>query len=169
MTQLVPTAVENRSRQADIAADEAREELAKKNAHFVQWQKPSMAEFRRLIGQNTLAAQLLILFAEKMDKRNAIMISNDTIGQIMGVSRASITRAIRILKEENWIQIVKISSANAYVLNNKVFWQTSGNLKHASFSAQIIASASEQDQKDLADDARLKSLPPLVHMPFSRH
>lgn len=167
MTQLVPTTVENRARQSDISVDEAREELEKKNYHFVQWQKRSMSDFRRLMGQNTLAAQLLVLFAEKMDKKNAIMISNDTIGLIMGVSRASITRAIRVLKNENWIQIVKISSANAYVINHKVFWQTAGNLKYASFSAQIIASADEQDQKDLADKARLKQLPSMVHMPFS--
>lgn len=163
MTQLVPTPVENRARQADIAADEAREELAKKNAHFVQWQESSISEVRRLARCHPAALQVLLVLVEKMNKQNAIMISKQTLAEILGFSRATLTRSISTLRNENWIQIVKIGAANAYVLNNRVFWRAAGNLKHTSFSATIVASESEQAPADMKD-VRLKKLPPLAHL-----
>ncbi|MCX3506454.1 plasmid replication initiation protein, partial [Escherichia coli] len=66
---------------------------------------------------------------------------------ITGVSRPTVGRAIKLLKDDNWIDTVKVGNANAYCVNEKVFWQAGRNQrKYAIFSATVIASESEQDE-----------------------
>ena len=120
------------------------EEEVRKNNNFIQVGRTSIADLRRLQVQDQFAAYLLWLFVEKMNKQNAIMISVKTIMQITGKSRATVMRAIARLRDEQWIQIVKVGTASAYVLNNIVFWSDYAHRKYATFSATIVASQDEQ-------------------------
>ena len=77
---------------------------------------------------------------------NAVVCSYGTLCEVTGVSRPTVGRAIKLLKDENWIDTVKIGNASAYCVNERVFWQAGRNQrKYAVFSATVIASASEQD------------------------
>ncbi|MFX3943901.1 hypothetical protein ACJBXQ_11380, partial [Streptococcus suis] len=77
---------------------------------------------------------LLMVLAQSMDKQNAVMISFKAMQQILGKSRPTLDRAVRLLREDNWIQVVKVGTANAYVLNSAVFWTDRGDKRHmASF------------------------------------
>ena len=44
---------------------------------------------------------------------NAVVCSYTTLCEVTGVSRPTVGRAIKLLKEDNWIDTVKISNANA--------------------------------------------------------
>jgi CTP:phosphocholine cytidylyltransferase-like protein len=101
-----------------------------------------------------------MLFGEKMNRQNGILMSQQTIMEITGLSRASVQRGIKLLEDEKWVQPVKIGTAKAYVINSRVFWQADGKTKLASFSAQIVASAAEQDYKpEDWDGVRLRHFP----------
>lgn len=166
---LVPEEVHQRAQQQHLKEREASEELAKKNHNFLQVQKRNLKEFRRLIKENPTAAQLMFLFAEKMNRQNALMCSFNTLGEITGLSRSTLSKAIALLKKEQWIEVLKVGTANAYLINHAVFWQDTADKKnsHFVFGATIIASMSEQDEgaatKESWKDVELR------HFPFLHH
>ena len=78
------------------------------------------------------------------------------------MSRASVARALKLLKEDNWIDSVKIGNATAYAVNARVFWQAGRHQKqYAIFQATVIASGTEQDS-----DFKLKAKQSIRHIPF---
>jgi Fe2+ or Zn2+ uptake regulation protein len=145
----------------DLAAKEASEALAKKNWNFLQIEKSSLREFRRLADQSPKALKVLLVLAEKMNRENALMVSRHTLSEITGLSTATLTRAIALLRDEKWIQIIKVGTSNVYRVNSKAFWQSSGDKKYSSFRATIFASETEQEEK--WDDIELKRFPLLEH------
>ena len=60
---------------------------------------------------------------------NAVVCSYTTLCEITGVSRPTVGRAIKLLKDDQWIDTVKIGNANAYCVNERVFWQAGRNQK----------------------------------------
>lgn len=131
-------------RKAVHSAEDKAIEADKKNGNFLQLEKSNMTNMRGLISVSPKAAELLFLLAEHMNHQNALVISMKTLMQILNWSRPTISEAVRILSVDKWIQVVKIGTANAYVINSGVFWQAARNLKLATFSAQIVANADEQ-------------------------
>lgn len=153
----------------DLADKDAAEEQAKKNYNFLQVEVKTLKEFRRLADQSPKALKLLFTLAEKMNKMNAIMASNATLSELAGMSIPTVTRSIKLLKEEKWIQVIRIGTANAYVINSTVFWKSTGDLKHASFHAQIIATSSEQTEPvEKLQAATLKHFPFLDYDPAAK-
>lgn len=150
----------------NLREKEDAEAQAKKNYNFLQVEVKTLKEFRRLADQSPKALKLLFTLAEKMNRQNAIMASNATLSQIAGMSIPTVTRAIKLLKDERWIQVVRIGTANAYVINSTVFWKSTGDQKHASFHAQIIATSTEQpDPVESWEGVTLKHFPFLDHDP----
>ena len=95
---------------------------------------------------------------------NAVVCSYKTFMQITGYSRPTIGRAIKLLKSSSFIDTVKVGSATAYCVNEKVAWQTSGHLrKYALFSATVIASDFEQEDPEnlpsFEDNLKLLKVP----------
>ena len=82
--------------------------------------------------------------------------------KITGVSRPTVGRAIKLLKDDQWIDTVKIGNANAYCVNERVFWQAGkagrNQRKYAIFSATVIASATDQES-DFKKKQKLTYIP----------
>jgi CTP:phosphocholine cytidylyltransferase-like protein len=132
-----------------------------KNLDFVQVSRADLRAIADLGAKSSLALDVLMVFAQSMDKQNAVMMSFKAMEQILGKSRPTLDRAIRVLKKDNWIQVVKVGTANAYVLNSSVFWTDRGDKKSlANFSARVVTTLGEQD-KDLREcsDVKLKRVP----------
>lgn len=133
------------------------------NFNFVQLQKNYMKEWRSLVKKNQLAVEIMFYFMEVMGRTtNAVVCSYKTLQEVTGYSRPSVARAIRHLKDERWIDSVRIGSATAYAVNEKIAWQAARNQrKYAVFSATVIASESEQNK-----DYENLATKPLKHIPF---
>lgn len=131
------------------------------NFNFVQLQKGYMQEWRQLIKTQPLAAEIMFYFMEVMGKTsNAVVCSYKTLQEVTGYSRPSVGRAIRHLKDKNWIDSVKVGSATAYAVNERIAWQSGKNArKYAVFSATVVASESEQDPNYQQQDQKLKYIP----------
>jgi hypothetical protein len=132
-----------------------------KNTNFVQFNRGVMAQHRQLVLKNALAASILSFFIEKMGKNNTIVCSYQVLQEITGYSRPSVARALKVLKEDRWVQAIRIGSAHAYAVNSAAFWSSWGNgKKYSVFHATVIASESEQKEA-IATMEKIK----LKHMP----
>ena len=144
--------------------DETAESHAgKDNFNFVQLSRAYLKEMRSLTRKSPLAQEILLYLVEHMGRTsNAVVCSYSTLQEVTGVGRTSVAKAIRILKEDSWVEAVKIGNATAYAVNARVFWQAARNQKqYAIFQATVIASASEQ-----SIDFKEKASTALRYIPF---
>ncbi|HID8404863.1 TPA: replication/maintenance protein RepL [Serratia marcescens] len=117
------------------------------NANFVQVSRSYLRNWRGLVRKSQLATEILMFFIEKMGRTtNAVVCSYKTLTELTGYSRTSVANAIKLLKDDHWIETVKIGNATAYCVNERVVWQSAkNNRKYALFSATVVASDSEQE------------------------
>lgn len=132
---------------------------------FVQYTRGYLRDQRSLARRSPAAWQVFTLLVERMNKSNAIVISQATIAGILGYTRTTINSAVKLLESENWVQIIKVGQVNAYVINSKVVWRDhSGSGKRFSgFFAQVVASEDEQTHPiEQWDNIELKNVPVLM-------
>lgn len=132
------------------------------NYNFVQVSRGYLKEMRVLARKSPLGHEILYYLIENMGKTtNAVVCSYKTLCEATDTSRASVGRAIKVLRDDNWIDTIKIGNATAYCVNERAFWQSGRNQrKYAIFSATVIASESEQ-----SSDFKEKSKQKLTHIP----
>ena len=128
---------------------------------FVQWDKRTISMHRELVMKSPISAVVLDILIEQMDNQNAVVCSYKTLENLTGKSKPSVSRALKVLKEDRWIQVVKVGNVNAYVVNSSAFWQTKIEKKvYAKFSATILACSDEQEPATLAiKKGDLKEIP----------
>ena len=102
-----------------------------------------------LISKSPIAYRILKFLVSKMDKYNAVVVSYKVMAEIFGYSRVTLSEAIKLLKEHNFIDIKKSGTSNVYLLNKTLYWNSWGkNYAHAEFGAKIIISSTEQDKEE---------------------
>lgn len=128
---------------------------------FLQVEKSAMSAHRALIKASPAAAQLLDFIWETMDERNCLVASQRTIASVTGISQATISRALKMLEKERWIQRVMIGTQSAIVANAGVVWSQARDKKHfAYFKAMVLASADEQKTAiDDLNNLKLRKMP----------
>lgn len=131
---------------------------------WVQTERAAHEAWAALISRQPRAAALLHLIVANMNRRGALVASQSTLGELMGVSVATVKRALNVLASENWIEVVRVGSerggVNAYVVNRRVAWADKReNQRFASFDARILVSEAEQESP-IPDN-----LPPLRPLP----
>lgn len=134
--------------------------LKKDPSDFVQLTRGYLVDLRNLAKRSQSAHQVLWLLTERMNKTNAVVITHKTMGMILGYSPATIYRAVGLLAEENWVQVVKIGTAHGYIVNSKLLWRDKGGKRYTSFYAEIITSEDEQTQPvEHWDNVTLRQIP----------
>ena len=148
------------SEEAQIRArllDELEEEKARllaqkkaKDSDYKDWVQVNRITSKKLIavGRECPAAlSIWNFFNAYMDGYNAIMVSYSAMIEILGLSRATVSRAIDILKSRNLLDTYKSGTSNVYVLNPGAVWSRwSKEKKYCRFSASVIVTLSEQDK-----------------------
>lgn len=138
------------------ARDLAKQDLAEQKAlvnnrkspfnNFYQVNKDNSNYLRSCLDENPKALKLLLFIFDHMDKYNAVICSYKVFQEALGMSKATIQRSIAYLKEHGFIIVLKSGTSNVYVANNNLVWNSSGeNFKYCEFPANIILSASEQE------------------------
>jgi len=51
-----------------------------------------------------------------------------------------------MLREQQWLEVLKVGTANVYRVNSEVFWQDRADGRWTSFQAQVVANFDEQDE-----------------------
>lgn len=141
---------------------------AQLKTHFVQTDRATHEAWAQLTMQHPKASALLHLLANRVGEHNAVVASYPVLAEISGMSLSSVRRGIAALIEGNWIEVRRIgpsSTVNAYVLNDRVVWTRSRNdLRYSLFSATVITSESEQEDREALDKPQqpLHRLPQLM-------
>lgn len=116
-----------------------------KNRDFIQLYRNHIDDVARLARENPRAYDLFMLLIKHMDGTNALCVSNIALMELLGnVSRATITRAVKYLKNNGWIDVLKSGTSNVYIVNPDVAWTSYGNQKqYCKFQANVLLSSSE--------------------------
>jgi len=134
------------------------------NRQWVQTERKSHEEWGRLITKKPAAGALLhILVAKMKTDDNAIVISQQTLAELVGVSDRTIRTALADLEAGRWIQIIRIGKGReaAYKINDRVAWDKSRKqLAHSGFSATVYADARDQTEATL-NGPELQKIPRL--------
>jgi hypothetical protein len=134
---------------------------SRKNQNFVQLSQSNIVAIVKLESESPSASKILWFLVSKMNKSNAVVISQKTLMDLTGMGWTSVYNAVKHLRNNRWLDVLKVGTANAYVINSQVFWKSSNDKKYTSFSAEIITSLSEQESENLnvLFESKLRSVP----------
>ena len=121
-------------------------EVTEVNANFVQVYVDKIDFITNLIIDNPRATAVFMFLIKHMDKRNAIIISQQAISEAMGISRKTVYSSIKYLIDKKALTIYKSGTSNIYAVNSQIAWKATANgKKYALFDARVYISKSEQD------------------------
>lgn len=114
-----------------------------KNHDFVQMYRDNL-ETLSFLSTNKSALNLFILLLKHMDGMNALTVSINALTEIMGVSRATVLRSVKFLKEHGYVAVLKTGNSNVYVVNPDIAWTSYGyQKKYCKFPSNVLLSSSE--------------------------
>ena len=120
---------------------------------WVQTERSAHEAWAKLVASKPRAAQLLHILVARMGHQNAVVVSQKVLAEMMGCSTDTVQRAVKALKDQRWLQVVKIGRGKevAYVVNDRVAWGAKRTtMQHLSvFSAHVIADQRDQDPETL--------------------
>lgn len=125
------------------------QENAKKSPfkNFIQVNKDYYKAEDWLMAKSPIAYRIFKFLINSMDGYNAVICSQTVLQETFNISRVTVSRAIKILKEKNYIDVYKTGTSNVYAINKNIVWSSWGsNYKYATFGANIILSENEQEQ-----------------------
>ena len=109
---------------------------------FVKSMSETKVERIALMSVNGKAMALFEWMKFAMDKKNGLIVSNETMAEIFGGSVRTIERHIRFLKSNKLIQSTKAGRSNVYSINAKVACWNSHPTTFI-MSANVILNAGE--------------------------
>ena len=121
-------------------------EVTRVNANFIQFYNDKLPFVNSMIKDDATAVRLFLFLVEHMDKRNAIIISQQAISEALELNRRTIIRCIKYLVEKKALTIFKSGTSNIYAINSQIVWRSNADGKeYALFDARVYISKSEQD------------------------
>nr|CRY94026.1 hypothetical protein [uncultured prokaryote] len=152
-------------RKRDLRTQEREEQSQIKNIRkspftsFYQVNKEHSEDMQWLLDKNPKAFKILLFLLDHMDKYNAVMCSYAVIQEALGMGRTTASTAIKLLKEHGFIYIYKSGTSNVYVVNKNLAWNSWGNnMQYCEFPANIVLSASEQEERSKIRDKRITTV-----------
>lgn len=162
-TKLNEVSFEQRER--DLRAQERaeQEELKRERKSpfkaFYQVNKDHSEDLMWLVKTNPNAYRILLFLFDHMDKYNAVMCSYQVFQESLEISRATASRAVKLLKDKGFIAIMKSGTSNVYIANPDLVWNSWGNnMQYCEFPANVILSASEQEERTKILDKRVQTV-----------
>lgn len=120
------------------------EDRSKQNNDFVMYFRPFMDEITKMAGENYTAYKVFQLICKHMDGTNALAVSNNALSEILDMSTRTIQRAIKYLRENGWVDVLKSGTSNVYIINPDVAWTSYADQKqYCKFRANVLLSSTE--------------------------
>lgn len=118
-----------------------------KNRNFIQLYRNHLDDITRLAGENYTAFKLFQLICKHMDGTNALAVSNVALSELLGITTRTVQRAVKYLKDNGWICVLKSGTSNVYIVNPDVAWTSYDNQKqYCRFQATVLLSSSENNE-----------------------
>lgn len=152
-------------RERDLKEQEREEQEREKESrkspfsNFYQVNKDKSEYLSSCLRENPKALQLLFFIFDHMDRYNAVVCSYQVFQEALGVSKATIQRCVKYLKDNGFVYVYKTGTSNVYVANKELVWSSWGkNYKYCEFPANIVLSASEQEERAKVRDKRVQTV-----------
>lgn len=115
-----------------------------KNRNFVQVNRDFMMDIAMLSKENSNALTVFMFISQNMDGNNALCISMKALEEALNLSRSTLSRAVKYLKEKGWLCILKTGTSNVYIINPEIEWTSWANQKkYCQFKTNVIVTPSE--------------------------
>lgn len=116
----------------------------RQNKNFVQFYRPFLDEIAQLGSDNPVALKLFMFITKHMDNNNALGVSMNALTEILGYSRQTVSKAVKYLKSEGWLCVLKSGTSNIYILNPSIVWTSYDTQKqYCKFQTNVIVTPSE--------------------------
>jgi len=126
-------------------------EIEEVNDNFVQLYLDNLDLIVKMTSENPSSVKVFIWLLKHMDKRNALVVSQQALAEATKMSRTTIYRATEYLKKEKAVKVFKSGNTNIYAVNAQIAWKsTADNKKYAWFDAKVYISSLEQLDEDEA-------------------
>jgi hypothetical protein len=117
------------------------------NDNFVQLYVDKLDLIIEMMGENPTAVKVFTWLLKQMDRRNALVVSQQALAEALEVSRQTVYTATKYLKEKKAVAILKSGNTNIYAVNVQIAWKSDANNKrYALFDAAVYVADSEQDK-----------------------
>ena len=117
------------------------------NDNFVQLYIDKLDLIMEMMSENPTAAKVFTWLLKQMDRRNALVISQQALAKALDVSRMTIHTSTKYLKEKKAVDVLKSGNTNIYAVNAQIAWKADANgKKYALFNAAVYIADSEQDK-----------------------
>lgn len=137
-----------------------REEKLHKNSPYNNWLQLNKDYYKAedwLMAKSPIAYRIFKFLINNMDGYNSVICSYSVLQEYFGVSKPTITRSIKLLKEKKYIDVYKSGTSNVYCVNKNIVWSSWGsNFKYAKFGANIILSKAEQEIQEEKEKNKVK-------------
>lgn len=150
---LDPRFISFKERERQLAEENKRAEAENKRqknspySNWYQFNRDHTADMIWLTKNHPKAQVILLFLLDQMDDYNAVMCSYQVLQEALDMSTATITRAIKVLKEKGYLAILKSGTSNVYVVNKDLAWGSWGkNFKYCKFPANVVLSATENNE-----------------------
>lgn len=123
-----------------------KEEKKSPYKEFYQINKENSVALQNCLDKNPKALKILLFIFDNMDKYNAVMCSYQVFQEALNLSKPTITRSIKYLKDKGLIYVMKSGTSNVYIANPNLVWCSWGsNKKYCKFPTNVILAESEQE------------------------
>lgn len=127
--------------------------------NFYQINADHSEELIWIVKENPNAFRVFLFLLDHMDKYNAVMCSYQVFQEALDIGRTTASTAIKFLKKHGFIYVYKSGTSNVYVTNPDIAWKSWGNnRKYCEFPANIILSASEQEERTKIYNKRVQTV-----------
>lgn len=122
----------------------------KENRDFIMVYRSGIYAESELVEKNPTAYRVLLFLLRHMDSQNAVIIPQHYIAERLNRTRQTISRAIKYLKDNNWICVLKAGNQAVYIVNPDMYWTSyAEDKKYCKFTASVVISSADQpDQWD---------------------
>ncbi|HCH1318502.1 TPA: replication/maintenance protein RepL, partial [Vibrio parahaemolyticus] len=127
---------------------EQERENAKKNNNFTQLNNAyGWKAMRTITRENQTAFEVFTFLGEHMDKSNAVMCSMSVLQEFTGKGRTTVSNAVKYLKENGVLSVLKSGNSNVYVLNPDLIWKAANTAKpYCEFEGKVLVSKKENEE-----------------------
>jgi len=140
-------------RKRELEEQEKREEEARrreKNSPFGRWTQYNNEHTKEMMWlalKHPKAHAILLFLVDQMDNYNAVICSMQVLQEVLGIGRTTASNAVKVLKENGFIAVLKSGTSNVYAINDSVYWKSWGNKKeYSKFPANVVLALTEQEK-----------------------
>jgi DNA-binding transcriptional ArsR family regulator len=114
----------------EIRRSEEKARKREKNSPFGRWTQYNNEHTKEMMWlalKHPKAHAILLFLVDQMDNYNAVICSMQVLQEVLGIGRTTASNAIKVLKENGFIAVLKSGTSNVYAINDNVYWKSWGN------------------------------------------